>query len=114
PPAPPVAVRPPVPPARVLPALAGWAFAATTVAFFALDGPFLPVLGPMSAVAAGAAHIWLGVGLWPRAGAPGQAVGRPGGPLIALAGCALAAAGVLLAVGAVLHPDILETDVAAA
>jgi hypothetical protein len=99
---------------RVLPALAGWAFAATTVAFFALDGPFLPVLGPLSAVAAGAAHIWLGVALWRRADAPGQVVGRPVGPLIALAGCALATAGVLLAVGAVLHPDILETDVAAA
>lgn len=99
---------------RVLPAAAGWAFAATTVAFFALDGPFVPVLGPMSAVAAGAAHIWLGVALWRRAGAPREAVGRPGGPLIGLAGCALATAGVLLAVGAVLHPDILETDVAAA
>jgi hypothetical protein len=49
--------------AGVLPRGPGWALAAGAVAFAAFEGPFVPVLGPLSVILFAAAQAWFGLSL---------------------------------------------------
>jgi hypothetical protein len=59
----------------VVPRAAAWTLAVTAAAFALLEGPFVPVLGPLSTLAFAAGHVWVGAALW--AGRTGAAT--PGG-----------------------------------
>jgi hypothetical protein len=55
----------------VLPRGTGWGLAAGAAAFAAFEGPFVPVLGPLSVILFAAAQAWFGLGLASsRSGAP--------------------------------------------
>ena len=64
--------------AGVLTRGAGWALAAGAVAFAAFEGPFVPVLGPLSVVAFAAAQAWFGVSLSSSRSPAPVSAGAPG------------------------------------
>ena len=65
--------------AGVLPRGAGALLAVAAVAFAAFEGPFVPVLGPLSVLLFAAAHGWVGWALFRDRRSPeGQAGGSPG------------------------------------
>jgi hypothetical protein len=50
--------------ARVVPRAAAGTLAGSAVAFALLEGPFVPVVGPMSTLAFASGYAWVGVALW--------------------------------------------------
>jgi hypothetical protein len=65
--------------AGVLPRGAGALLAGAAVAFAAFEGPFVPVLGPLSVLLFAVAHAWVGWALFTdRSPVGGQAGGAPG------------------------------------
>jgi hypothetical protein len=68
--------------AGVVPRAAGLTLAVSAAAFAALEGPFVPVLGPLSTLALTVGHVWVGAALWfgpgrAGAGVPGRRVRTP-------------------------------------
>lgn len=53
----------------VVPPAAGWTLAVSAAAFALLEGPFVPVLGPVSTLAFAVGHVWVGTALWTGAAA---------------------------------------------
>ena len=47
-----------------VPRPAAWTLAISAAAFALLEGPFVPVLGPLSTLALAVGHVWVGVALW--------------------------------------------------
>ena len=62
----------------VIPRAAALTLAVSAAAFALLEGPFVPVVGPLSTVAFAAGYVWVGAALW--AGATGQAGNAARGP----------------------------------
>jgi hypothetical protein len=48
----------------IVPRPAAWTLAVTAAAFALLEGPFVPVLGPLSTLAFAVGHGWVGAALW--------------------------------------------------
>ena len=63
-----------------VPRAAAWTLAVTAAAFALLEGPFVPVLGPLSTLAFAAAHAWVGAALWTGATGRAESSARGRGP----------------------------------
>ena len=57
----------------VVPRAAAWSLAGTAAAFALLEGPFVPVLGPLATLAFAGGHVWVGAALWVGPGRAGAA-----------------------------------------